>query len=242
MFDENFSFDPSRSPSLDSSNSPSTRDISPATSPCSAAVASYPPPRFSVTDLAAQFADQRIQHTSRICHDTCEAYANLDEDAGWQIEPEPSIEDVAACGPRHPRSRTSHTAQRPPTRPHSPSSQRQHRQISARMLLNPAHHRDIAALVSRMVASNDQCSVSSSAAPDRLPPAVVIDEDDEGYDSSDAPSRPSSLAAPPPRPRLDYRRSLDMRSTMTGACVSKSARLRKDRALQHRRVRSAEKS
>lgn len=226
MFDENFSFDTSRSPSLDSSNSPSTRDTSRSVSPCSSA-APFPPPRLSVTDLAAQFADQRLRKESQVCYDSCQSYANTDDDASWQVEPlrEVDFRHVSRSQTFPPRSRRSHSP-----------SQRVQRQVNARLLCSSSHHRDIAALVARMVQSSDQCSVNPP--PDTITTAAL--EDDEGYDSSEGlspvNSRRSSVATS--RQRSEYRRSSDMKST--GACVSKSARFRKDRG--HSRIRSSEKS
>ena len=214
MFDENFSFDTPRSPSLDSATG-TTRDSSRSVSPCSAA-GPFPQPRFSVTDLAVQFADQRLRQDSRIYYDSCEAYANTDNDDDWSI---PSIEtdDITALS----RSRTF------PQRPHSPSRRIQ-RQVNTRLLCTPSHRRDVAALVARMVETEEQCSVMTPV------------PEDEGYDSSDdtvvmPTARRASIATA--KSRQDYRRSSDLNTT--GACVSKSVRFRKDR---NRRIRSSEKA
>jgi len=229
MFDENFTFDTSRSPSLDSSNAPSTRDTSRSVSPCSP-MGTFPQPTYSVTDLAARFADQRIRTGSQICYDSCETYANSD-DAGWSIEPSIEVEDADIASIS--RSRTF--PQRF-TRLHSPS-QRQQRQVNARLLCTSAHHRDIAALVSRMVESKEQCSVSP---PQAIAPTTAVAPEDEGYDSSDGftavQSRRSSVAVG--SRRVENRRSSDMKTT--GACVSKAVRFRRDPG--HSRIRSSDKA
>jgi len=218
MFDENFSFASPRSPSLNSSSG-ATRESSRAVSPCSTFGLS-PQPRFSVTDLAVQFADQRLRHDSQICYDSCEAYANNDDEADWSI---PSIEedDINSLS----RSKTY------PQRPHSPSI-RSRRQINTRLLCTTSHQRDVAALVARMVESEDQCSITPPEATSPLP-------EDEGYDTSDDTmtdtSRRASLATT--KSMQEYRRSSDFKST--GACVSKSIRYRKDR---NRRIRISDKS
>lgn len=226
MFDENFGFGTARSPSLGSANASSTRDTSRSVSPCSPISPFSPPPRFSVTDLAASFAGQRLHRRSQICYDSCEAYAADDDDAGWIVQA--SIDEDETS----PLSRTQ-TFQRP-ARPHSPS-QRLQRQLTSRLLCSASHHRDISALVAQMVESNEQCSISPPEA--MSTPAVV---DDEGYDSSDGSysgspltpvqsntqTRRSSVAAS--KQRLEYRRSSDITKT-AGACVSKGTRFRKDR-------------
>ncbi|KXT09178.1 hypothetical protein AC579_8405 [Pseudocercospora musae] len=216
MFDANFTFDTPRSPSLDSaSHTTSTRETSRSVSPCSP-TGPYPPPRFSVTDLAARFAGSRLRHDSQVCYDSCEAYANNDDDAGWAI-PRDDI-DLAPVS----QSRT------PPARPHSPSRRLQ-RQANTRLLCSSTHTKDIEALVSRMVACEDQCEVNSDSA------SLTIEVDDEGYDSSDAnQSRRSSIAVQ--KTRFDYRRLSDRRTT--GARVNKTVRCKKDQ--KHRRIQSAE--
>lgn len=223
MFNENFSFDSPRSPSIESSSA-ATRESSRSVSPCSNS-SPFPPPRFSVTDLAAQFADQRIHKRSAICYDNCDSYANNDDEAGWTI---PSVEEDEEFNQLQ-RSRTF------PVRPHSPSRRTQ-RQLNTRLLCSTSHHRDIITLVARMVNTNDQCSITppGSTTPTR------VDEEDEGYNTgSDVEmglpmSRRSSTVTV--RSRVDSRGGSHMRST--GACVSKSIRFRKDR--NHRRIRSAE--
>lgn len=218
MFDHNFSFDTPRSPSIESSNASSTREPSRSVSPCSA-VGPFPPPRYSVSDLAAQFADQRIQRKSQICYDSCETYANNDDDAGWQL-PEDDV-DMQPIS----RSRTF------PQRSHSPS-QRQQRQVNARLLCSSSHRQELAALVARMVQSKEQCSVH------QIESIQAVAVEDEGYDSSEQStpvhSRRSSIAVQ----KQQYRRSSDMKST--GASVRKDVRFRKDR--HHSRKRSSEKS
>ncbi|KXL46242.1 hypothetical protein M433DRAFT_144558 [Acidomyces richmondensis BFW] len=227
MFDENFSFDTARSPSLRSTKASSTRDTSRSVSPCSPISPFSAPPGFSVTDLAASFATQRLHGRAQICYDSCEAYAANDDDAGWVIHS--SIEEAEAS----PLARTRTYPPRP-ARPHSPS-QRLQRQLNSRLLCSTSHHRDISALVAQMVESNEQCSISPPEA--MSAPAAV---DDEGYDSSDGSysgssltpvqshshSRRSSLAAS--KQRLEYRRSSDI-TKAAGACVTKGARFRKDK-------------
>lgn len=219
MFEENFSFEPARSPSVDSNNTlSSTRDTSRSVSPCSPTTP-FPPPTYSVTDLANCFANSRlIRRDAQICYDPCDSYANLDDDADWRI---PSAEDVEY---------TSTIRSRP--LPQQRSQSRTQRQVGARLLCSSSHHKEIAALVSRMVQSGEQCSVTASTVSQG---AVTEDEGfDEGYDSSDATSRRSSLAVP--KSRLDYRRSSEMKTS--GSCVSKAVRFRKDK--QCKRIRSSE--
>jgi hypothetical protein len=224
MFDENFTFDSPRSPSLGSSTS-ATRDSSRSVSPCTQSVP-FPPPRFSVTDLAAQFADQRIRKESSICYDNCEPYANNDDDADWSI---PLIDDDEEFKPLS-RARTF------PARAHSPSRRTQ-RQLNTRLLCSTSHHRDIATLVARMVNSEDQCSITP---PGSTTPTGVAEDEDEGYNTgSDVEmavptSRRSSVATI--KSRIESRRGSDLRSG--GASVNKSIRLRRDR--NHRRTRHSE--
>lgn len=219
MFDGDFSFNPARSPSLDSNNTVSTtRETSRSVSPCSTP-GPYPPATFSLTDLASCFANSKfIRREAQICYDPCDSYASLDDDAGWEIP----LEDVACT---------------PPTRATTPQQKRHQsrsqRQVSARLLCSTAHHKDIASLVASMVESKEQCSV---AMPAQIHGAECEEEAcDEGYDScDDAKSRRPSLAMV--RSRLDYRGSSDLKST--GACVSKTVRLRKK--TQQKRIRSSE--
>jgi hypothetical protein len=219
MFDENFTFDSPRSPSIGSSTT-MTRDSSRSVSPCSAA-SPFPPPRMSVTDLAAQFAGQRLRREATICYDSCEAYANNDGDEdGWAIPPIDSSDSLS-------RSRTF------PQRSQSPS-RRMQRQLNTRLLCNTSHHRDIAALVSRMVESNDQCSITP-------PGSTTPAHEDEGYSSENeeamsgmSTSRRSSLALT--KSRTDYCRGSDRRGSR--ASVSKDVRFRKND--KSRRVRSSE--
>lgn len=224
MFDSNFTFDATpRSPSLDStSNTISTRATSRSVSPCSPTTA-FPPPRFSVTDLAASFATSRLRTDAEICYDSCDAYANTDDDAGWAI---PVDEDEEYPEISHSRTLLQ--------RSHSPSRRLQ-RQAQTRMLCNMSHAKDISALVSRMVDDKDQCTIRSGS----VSPTT---EDDEGYTSSGDPlaaseSRRSSMATTKARLEHSYRRSSDMKTM--GAYVSKATRFRKDK--KHKRVRSAER-
>lgn len=215
---EDFTFDAARSSSVDSNNTTSTtRDTSRSVSPCSP-TGPIPQPTYTMTDLAACFAKSKmIRREAQICYDECDSYANLDDDADWQIP----TEDVAYT----PAIRSRPSQQR--------SQSRSQRQVSARLLCSTSHHKDIASLVSRMVESGDQCSVTLSTESSCGSP---VDEGltcDEGYDSSDAMSRRLSLAVP--KTRLDYRRSSDFKTK--GACVSKAVRFRNK---QQKRIRSSE--
>ena len=110
------------------------------------------------------------------------------------------------------------------------------------MLCASQHHaKDIAALVSRMVSSSDQCAVV--APPDSLPRNMVSDEeaDDEGYTSASATSdsAPSSRRGTIAKREFECRRAYDSRrSTGGSAAIAKDVRFRtRDRS--HRRYRSA---
>jgi hypothetical protein len=133
---------------------------------------------------------------------------------------------METCAPLS-RSRTF------PQRSQSPPRRIQ-RQMNSRLLCSTSHHREIAAIVSRMVESNEQCSITP---PDSTMPA----HEDEGYSSdSDEPmngpssSRRSSVATIKSRP--DFRRSSDYKSG--GTCVTKNVRFRKNEGLK--RIRSAQ--
>ncbi|KAF2215635.1 hypothetical protein CERZMDRAFT_94037 [Cercospora zeae-maydis SCOH1-5] len=232
LFDENFTFDTPRSPSLSSDLTLSTRDTSRSVSPCTAdTTAAYPPPRFSVTDLATSFASSRLRHDSQICYDSCEAYANMDDDdAAWAI---PGVDEE--CSYSRSRTRTL------PQRPHSPT-RRMARQMNTRLLCSTAHAKDIATLVARMVDSKEHCNVvgsSPTTSCGSIHRSVDSINDDEGYDSgsgrSAATSRCSSLAVQ--RSRMDYRRTSDLKPA-GGVRVSKAVRQKKE--VKHRRVRSQE--
>jgi hypothetical protein len=219
MFDANFTFDTPLSPTLTSSTSESTsetRDTSRSVSPCSSA---FPPARFSVTDLASQFADSRIRNDSRIFSDPCEAYANMDDDADWSI---PSIEEADVAAEPLSRSKTF-----PSARGYSPS-RRIRRQENTRLLCSTSHRRELAALVSRMVERNEQCSIT--------PPET----EDEGYNSagdmSISKSRRSSVAMA----KMSMRRNGDVRGS--GCCVSKDVRFRKGSERGHKKARSSDKA
>ncbi|TKA78091.1 hypothetical protein B0A55_03278 [Friedmanniomyces simplex] len=236
MFDDNFTFDTARSSSPDSSNAPSTRDPSRSVSPCSPVGPLPSTTRFSVTDLAAQLADQRLRTDSRIRYDDCAAYAAHDDDAGWNLGALPSIEREAGVDSLLPTAVPSSACARRSSssaRPLSPSRRAQ-RQANARLLFTNSHRRDIAALVSRMVESKEQCSVSSSSS-DSLTHTIAEDEgDDSGDDATAAQSRRSSVAS---GRWGGSRRASDVRSS--GGCVSKSVRFRRDKALS--RVRTSER-
>ena len=225
MFDANFTFTTPTSPTLTSTTSTSEDTMSRTSrsvSPCSPTSA-FPPPRFSMTDLAAQFGDARIRSDSRIFTDSCAAYANMDDDADWSI---PSIEEEGDEEVAEPLSR-SRTF---PTRAHSPSRRTQ-RQANSRLLCSSAHRKELVALVGRMVERKEQCSIS--------PPET----EDEGYNSaSELPQsrRSSAATVRSTRPEMSYRRNSDMRTS--GTCVSKDVRLRKGSERRHCRVRSSEKS
>jgi hypothetical protein len=192
-------------------------------SPCSP-ITAYPAPQLSVTDLAASFGRSRLRADAQICYDDCNAYAgNPDEDAGWSLDPLPASSSSYETASRSSSSRTSGRS----------TTHRARRQSNSRLLCSTAHHKDIAALVARMVDCQEQCSVAVAGS------SSV--EDDEGYDSyeyfdPEQPHPPSANAsAAPRRPRLEYRRSMDLKTgTNGGACVSKSIRMRKDRVQKRR--------
>lgn len=219
MFNENFTFDGPRSPSTESSNAPSTRDTSRSVSPCSP-TGPFPPPRFSVTDLAAQFDQQRLRHDSQICYQSCESYANTDDDAGWALPSAGEGEELDMPVPS--RARTA------PARSYSPG-RRMQRQANTRLLCTASHQDDIASLLSRMIDTN-QCNITSRQS--RPSPPASRSEDDEGYDSTECSSRRTSVV------NLKYRRASDMHRT--GASICKDARFRKDKA--HVRQRSGGKA
>nr|POE79659.1 hypothetical protein CFP56_07724 [Quercus suber] len=174
-----------------------------------------------------------------ICYDPCDAYANLDDDdAGWLVADSPTSDYHSA---------SIRAGLAPRSAPH-----RSLRQSNARLLCSTAHRHDIAALVARMVHSQDQCAVAHT---ELHPSELALAADDEGYDSSEmdassSPSSSSSSSASPSfsssrrpsmalhrRAGLEYRRSSDLRC---GApCVSKMTRFRKDR--NHVRRRTADK-
>jgi len=172
-----------------------------------------------MTDLAACFGRSRLRQDAQMCYDSSEPYANVDDDAGWTLDPIPSTEGA--------------TLERSRSRIMAPQSQgrRSQRHSNTRLLCSAAHRKDIAALVARMVESKEQCSV----APAEIFPSTLVAagsaDDDEGYDSSSEhyeaseESRQSSSAAS--RVRLRYRRSTDFKAN--SACVKKSVRLRKDK-------------
>lgn len=205
-----FSFDTPRSPSIDSNDTTTT---SRSVSPCSPTTP-YPTPQYSVTDLSADFGRQRLRQDSQIYSQPCEAYANLDDDAGWSLE----AEDPA----------TPHFASRVHSGSAVSSRRRTERQASARLLCSTSHHRDIAALVSRMVGSQEQCFLSSSTSITHSP---VEMDDDCAY----LPTRTKTPVSTS-RPKA-LRRSSDLKKT--GTSISKDARLRKDRP---RHQKSSDKS
>lgn len=263
MFDENFTF--SRSPSWTSSSSsastsdPTTRSPSRSVSPCSPLSAFPPPPQgYSVTDLAADLDRQRIRPDAQIAYQPCDSYANtIDDDAAWDIPTATTCSDsegdsaysgsMRAISTSTSTSTTSLSRMRsqPASRSYSPS-RRTARQSGTRMLCASTHHaKDIAALVSRMVSSSDQCSVA--APPDSIPRAVGSDEDsedaeadDEGYNSCSPADKflpGASRRATISKRDLEYRRAYDSRSKSGGsAAIAKEIRFRsKDRAAHHHR-------
>lgn len=187
------------------------RRSSGSTSPCSTITH-----QSSVTDLVAQFAVHRIRRTSQISYHPFESYANQDDDAAWSIPPD----DGASLSESTALAQTARSF----------SNTRLQRQVNTRLLCTASHHRDISALVARMIDSGDQCDISS---PDPSETSLTIDED-EGYNSSEDISRRSSTVAT--RPRLEYRRSSDC--SRIGTCVTKPVRLRKE--TKRRRTRKAE--
>lgn len=272
MFDENFTF--SRSPSWTSSTSsttPATREPSRSVSPCSPLSAFPPPPQgYSVTDLAAELDRQRIRPDAQIAYQPCDSYANTtDDDSAWDIPPaattcSDSEADSTYSGSTRAFSTSTSTTSLSRMRSHAVAharsyspSRRSARQSGTRMLCASSHHaKDIAALVSRMVSSSDQCSVA--APPDSIPRAVCSDEesesaadadDDEGYNScSPTATAMESFLPSSRRTKRDgeYRRAYDSRSRSGGhgaPAIAKEIRFRgKERShhhLNHRRHRSS---
>lgn len=91
------------------------------------------------------------------------------------------------------------------------------------------HAKDIAALVSLMVSSSDQCSVAQP--PDSLPrnaPSSDEEADDEGYNSSGAAeeSRPSGRRDTLTKRDADYRRAVDARRSGGAPAIAKDIRFR----------------
>jgi len=220
MFDENFCFAPVRSGSLGSTTSSSTEQTSREVSPCSP-INALPPPAYTMTDLAACLGRSRLRQDAQICYDSPEAYANMDDDAGWTLDPVPSTESESSD---RPRSRMVTSSQ--------PQSRRAQRHSNTRLLFSAAHRKDIAALVARMVESEEQCSVAPAEILSSTPSTTTISvDDDEGYDSSSelwdpsTESRQASTSAP--RMRIRYRRSMELKNN--SACVRKPVRLRKDK-------------
>jgi hypothetical protein len=234
MFSPTFTFDAPRSPSLDSTNTTSTRDTSRSVSPCSPTSA-FPPPRYSVTDLAAQMDKQRLRSEAQICHQPCSAYANTDDDAVWALPPLSGDEAMPTAVLR--RVRTAPVTGRST----SPTSRRLQRQTNSRLLCSATHHKDIASLLERMVNTSEQCSV---APPTSLAVPTHPTEDDEGYDSAEDEREPSSVAARKVsvvvlRRGAEFRRASDFRKT--GASISKDVRFR-NREKSHLRQRSGDKT
>jgi hypothetical protein len=225
MFDDNFTFAFSRSPSWTSSSSttdPSTRSVS----PCSPTSAFAPPQAYSVTDLAADLDRQRIRPEARIHYQPCDSYANTtDDDSAWDLPPLCSDSSLTA---------TSFTSTRVPTRSYSPTRRIQ-RQSGTRLLCASQHHaKDIAELVSRMVSSSEQCSVVPP--PDAIPTLEATD--DEGYNSANAGDDSITMSLRSKRSRRDMR-ALDSRKSLGAAAIAKDIRFRtKERG--HRRHRSSE--
>jgi hypothetical protein len=96
------------------------------------------------------------------------------------------------------------------------------------MCASASHHRDIAALVKRMVERNEQCSVSRTASSESLEQDGEL-VDDEGYDSGETAGLrrvvSSSEALMRRREGCEVRRASEMR--FGGACVSKQVRFRR---------------
>lgn len=209
---ENFTFDTPRSPSVTSNNTMSTTGSRPV-SPCSA-ISPYPAAEYSVTDLAAAFDRQRLRQNSQIYSQPCDSYAALDDDAGWTIEPETDV---------MPLQRIQSARVRCP----SPFRRRIDRQANARLLCSAAHHRDIAALVTKMITEQEQCLV--------CPPSTITSAADEDDTADFTPLSRQSSSLSITRSK-DYRRPSDLRKT--GASICKDIRLRKDKP---RRQKSTEK-
>lgn len=248
LFDENFTFEPPRSPSSGSdttttttTSSFTTRDTSRAVSPCtssssSVGTAASPVPRFSVTDLAVDFASSRLRHEAQICYDSCEAYANMDDDdASWEIPGSDDSNDSSSM---------TETLSRPRTLPPPPVLQRSYspsrrmaRQLNTRLLCSTSHAKDIAALVGQMVERKEHCNVVMMRSDSRMQRCdtnmnMSNNNEDEGYDSGTGGSittrlssrRSSSIFAvqqqqQQQRPRLvDYRRMSDLKLAAGGGC------------------------
>lgn len=242
MFDENFSFGAfSRSPSWTSSRSSSTREPSRSVSPCSPLSAFPPPQGYSVTDLAADLDRQRIRPEARIHYQPCDSYANTtDDDSAWDLPPISSDSEADSTYSGSINATTCTTGlsrvRAPPARSYSPT-RRVQRQSGTRLLCASQHHaKDIAALVSRMVSSSEQCTVVPP--PDAIP--TQDEADDEGYNSANAGdelltmSRRSTVS----RRDIDCRRAFDSRRNVGSAAIAKDIRFRsKDK--NHRRHRSS---
>jgi hypothetical protein len=239
MFDDNFTFAFSRSPSWASSNASSTREPSRSVSPCSPLSAFPPPPqRYSVTDLAADLDRQRIRPEARIHYQPCDSYANTtDDDSAWDL---PALCSDSEADSTYSGSitATSCTAtlgrvRAAPTRSYSPT-RRVQRQSGTRMLCASQHHaKDIADLVSRMLSSSEQCSVVPP--PDAIP--THEEADDEGYNSANAGDEPVTKPCRSTMSRRDIR-AFDSRKSLGSAAIAKDIRFRaKDRG--HRRHRSS---
>lgn len=243
MFDSNFTF--SRSPSWASSSDPSsTREPSRSVSPCSP-MSAFPQPQqaynYSVTDLAADLDRQRIRPDARIRYQPCDSYANTtDDDSAWDIPPiSPSCEDSEGDSTYSGSVSKSLGMTRTATRSYSPSHRRAERQNTTRLLCASQHHaKDIAALVSRMVSSSDQCSVV--APPESLPRHNPSDEeaDDEGYNSACAPDSDSSCVTSSRRATISKRDDYRPRRSAGAAAIAKDIRFR-GRERGHRRHRSS---
>ena len=241
MFDDNFSFTFSRSPSWASSNESSTREPSRSVSPCSP-ISAFPPPlpRYSVTDLAADLDRQRIRPEARIHYQPCDSYANTtDDDSAWDVPPlcSDSEADSTYSGSVTATSYATGVsrARVTPTRSYSPT-RRVQRQSGTRLLCSSQNHaKDIAALVSRMVSSSEQCSVV--APPDVLPSNE--EADDEGYNSGNGGDESMTSSR---RGTLSSKRSMDFRrarKSVGAAAIAKDIRFRGTKDKGHRRQRSS---
>ena len=242
MFDDNFSFAFSRSPSWASSNASSTREPSRSVSPCSPLSAFPPPPqRYSVTDLAADLDRQRIRPEARIHYQSCDSYANTtDDDSAWELPPLCSDSEADSTYSGSITTTTSYSASLSraritPTRSYSPT-RRVQRQSGTRLLCASQNHaKDIAELLSRMVSSSEQCSIV--APPDAMPSQE--EADDEGYNSGNGGGETATSSR---RGTISSKRSMDFRrarKSVGAAAIAKDVRFRGTKDKGHRRHRSS---
>jgi len=171
-------------------------------------------PRYiSISQLSQRFSEQRLQQ---------DAALNIRSEPSERSNDTDSVEALA-------RSYIGSAV---------PSRRRQRRQQGVRMLCDLSHLRNIQDMVERMVQSKDQCAVSPSPGIGIEGECYIDAKVDEGYSSLEdhtSPSRrrstssSSSSSSSSSLCSLDghFKRSTDL--SMTGACVSKTVRIRKGR-------------